>query len=140
MEMNGFLVRERFHKSEVGQARVSIAGCLADARNTDNYAPNRLEMAYKAIMKCALLALRVRSLRLKSSQGHHRHAMESLQYTLDVSAQDVDYFCDLAQTRHDDMYDSRPVSEADLRDAVETAAALSESLDAWLRKIGLLAS
>lgn len=140
MEMNGFLVRERFRRNEVSEFRSSIAGCLADARNTENYAPNRLELAYKAILKSALLALRVRDLRLKSSQGHHRYAMESLQYTLDVPAEDVDYFCDLAQMRHDDMYNSRPVSDADLRDALDAATALSRTLDERLRENGHLAS
>lgn len=140
MEMNGFLVREEFRKGEVAEFRSAIAGCLADARNADNFAPNRLELAYKAILKSALLALRVRGLRLKSSQGHHRFAMESLEYTIGVIVTDVDYFCDLAQMRHDDMYNSTPVSDADLQDAIAAATTLSTRLDAWLRDAGLLAS
>lgn len=122
----------------MNEVRSAIADCLADARNTDIHAPNRLELAYKAILKCALLALRAGGLRLKSSQGHHRYALESLQHTLGVPIEDVDYFCDLAQTRHDDMYSSAPVSDNDLGDVMTAAADLSDTLDSWLREKDLL--
>ncbi|MDD5219588.1 MAG: hypothetical protein PHV11_03370 [Candidatus Bipolaricaulis sp.] len=95
-------------------------------------------LAYTAILKCSLLALRARNLRMKPSSGHHRLAMESLHHTLGVPVEDVDYLCDLAQMRNDDMYESTPASDSDISEAIDFAARLSDTLDAWLREKGLL--
>jgi hypothetical protein len=91
MQSNGILVREPLRKSEIRQLRDGIAECLADAGNEQNHNPNRLTLAYTAILKCALLALRAIDLRMKPVRGHHVYAMESLGETLEVDSGRIDY-------------------------------------------------
>jgi hypothetical protein len=134
------LVREPLRKSEIRQLRDGIAECLADAGNEQNHNPNQLTLAYTAILKCALLALRAIDLRMKPVRGHHVYAMESLRETLGTDSQDVDYLRDLAQARHQEIYGARPVTDGEVEEAIETATALTQKLDTWLKARGLLAS
>jgi len=118
--------------------RDGIAECLADAVNEQNHNPNRLTLAYTAILKCALLALRALDLRMKPVRGHHIYAMESLGETLGTDSHEVDYLRELAQARHQEMYESRPVTDGEVEEAIETATALAHKLDTWLKARGLL--
>jgi hypothetical protein len=55
---------------------------LADARLAALSAENRFDAAYKAIMQCAMLALRANGFRTLSSQaGHHQTALQTLPLT-----------------------------------------------------------
>jgi hypothetical protein len=112
---------------------------LADAHNESNHGPTRLEQAYSAILNCALLTLRVEGYRAKPGQGHHQLAIESLAETMGIENADVDYFLELARTRHDDIYEAVPITDADVEEAIEAATELAEKLDRWLEGRGLLA-
>jgi hypothetical protein len=139
MESSGVVVREPLRKSEVRLFRDGIAECLADARNEQNHNQNRLTLAYTAILKCALLALRAIDLRMKPVRGHHIFAMESLAETLGADAQEVDYLRDLAQARHQEIYSAVPVTDSDVAGAIEAAMGLAQRLDTSLQARGLLA-
>lgn len=132
LELSGDLAREDLVTGEVARFQDSIQERLTDASNPSNSNRTRLELAYSAILDCALLALRVEGFRVKSKQGHHRIALESLAETVGIGNEDIDYFLELSHTRGDVLYEAIPVSDSDARDAVEAATQPAEKLDGWM--------
>ena len=76
---------ERVAPERAGIARMLAAAerNLADARLAALSAENRFDAAYKAIMQCAMLALRANGFRTLTSQaGHHQTALQTLPLTI----------------------------------------------------------
>jgi len=131
LESSGDLVRQDLSTGEVARFRASIQELLADAGNKTNSSQTRLGLAYSAILKCALLALRIEGYRTKSKQGHHRVALETLAETLGVDDKDIDYFLELSRTRSDQLYEAMPATDSDAADAVRAATELAENVNNW---------
>jgi hypothetical protein len=59
---------------------------IADARLAALSAENRFDAAYKAILQCAMLALRANGFRTLTSQaGHHQTALQTLPLTIGLA-------------------------------------------------------
>lgn len=132
MVLSGAVVREPLRRIEVKLFRNAISERLADAGNKGNHNLSRLDLAYTAILHCALLALRVEGLRAKSVSGHHRYAIESLAGTMGTIPGDIDYFLELSRTRGQDIYEPAPVTDEEVKEALEAATELARNLDRWL--------
>ena len=132
LELGDALAREDLVTGEVARFQESIKERLTDANNTTNSNRTRLELAYSAILDCALLALRVEGYRVKSKQGHHRIALETLAETVGIGNEDIDYFLELSRARGEGLYEAIRISDSDVRDAVEAATQLAEKLDGWV--------
>jgi len=130
--LNGYLDRESLTTGDVQKYKEAIGECLADANNDTNANRTRLLLAYDAILKCALLALRVDGYRLKATQGHHQIALETLAETVGSTDADIDYFSELSRIRHADVYDSQVVSDSDVKEAIEAANQLEKKTAGWV--------
>jgi hypothetical protein len=130
--LSGALEREELTTGEVPRFQAAIAERLSDANIKANSNRTRLELAYHTILDCALLALRVDGYRVKAMPGHHRTSLDTLAETLGTSDKDIDYFHELARTRGAGLYEAMPISDSDVRDAIEAATQLAERLAAWV--------
>jgi hypothetical protein len=76
---------ERVVPERAGVARMLAAAerNLVDARLRALSAENRFDAAYKAILQCAMVALRANGFRTLTSQaGHHQTALQTLPLTI----------------------------------------------------------
>lgn len=132
MESSGDLSHEPLTSGEVGRHLESIKERLQAATLEANPNRTRLEQAYYALLNCARIALRVEGYRITSPRRHHQVALETLIETLGVGNEDIDFFLSLSRERHNDIYDAAPVTDSDVRDAIEAATNLAQKLHAWL--------
>jgi len=133
LALNGAITQEAITSGEVTRFRDSIRDRLKDAANSEISSRTRLELAYYAILDCALLALRVEGYRTKSERGHHRVALQTLEETVGASSSDIDYYFELARIRSASLYGATPISESDAREALEAARELAEKVNAWVK-------
>jgi len=95
----------------------------------------RFDLAYKAVMQCAIAALQVNGYRLSTSQpGHHATAIQCLPLTLGIADRDWRVLDALRRKRNANDYAGDPVT-ADMRDECRRQArALFRRLGKHLRE------
>lgn len=121
-------------------ARPGIARMLkAAARNVEDAQlpvlsiENRFDAAYKAIMQCAMVALRANGYRtLTSRPGHHQTALQSLTLTIGLEAGRMRVLDGLRKQRNLADYEGDPVTERAADECLEQAKRLLEDVKAWL--------
>jgi len=107
---------------------------LADSCIKGNSNETRIALAYTVILICATIALRASGYRVKNKQEFHYIAIETLRYTLKVQQQQIDYFQDLREKRHHDLYGgSLFIMENDVEEAIQEANALLKLTKTWLK-------
>jgi len=93
----------------------------------------RLDLAYRAIMQTALVALLANGFRPSTGEpGHHQLLIQALPKTLGLPAERVRLLDAFRAARNRSDYDGVPVSHAVARECVEEARLLLEGLRAWL--------
>lgn len=133
MLLRSELKRERAVPGEIERMMSMVRRRLKDAGHADIHPETRLEQAYHAILGCALIGLRANDLRTTNRPGHHVVALESLEETLGLPIERIDYFQALRNLRNKDLYTGGThVSESQAREAVEEAARIIEDLEVWL--------
>jgi len=133
MLLRSELKREKAVTGEIERMIATVRRRLEDAAHTDIHPETRLEQAYHAILGCALVALRVHELRTTNRPGHHIVALESLEDTLGLPIERIDYFQTLRDLRNRDLYTGGThIGEGQAREAVEEARRLVEDLEVWL--------
>jgi hypothetical protein len=106
---------------------------MADARLAGLSAENRFDVAYKAIMQLAVLALYANGYRtLTSRPGHHQTAIQSLTLTVAVAPEQVRVLDALRKQRNLTDYSGELVPDATVNECVASAAALHAHVRAWL--------
>ena len=120
---------------EIERMLSAVQRRLQDAGHDDIHPETRLEQAYHAILGCALTALRVMDLRTTNRPGHHMVALESLEDTLGLPIDRIDYFQTLRDLRNKDLYTGGThIGEAQASEAVDEAGKLVGDLEMWLAK------
>ena len=130
---SGALEREGLTTGEVQRFQKSIQDRIADASNAENSNSTRMELAYHAVLECAILALRVDGFRLKSVRGHHQIALETLSETIGTTTEVIDYFLELSSLRGAVLCEAAPVSDSDVEDAIAAAIELADKLTGWIK-------
>jgi hypothetical protein len=138
MVMREELAFEPLASGEVARCTAAIEEGLEDAGNTSNHPQTRLNLAYHAILGISLLALRVDGYRAKEGRGHHYNALNTLAETMGVPDDDIDYYQELRESRHHNIYDPKPVSASTAEEAISSAHDLKERLATWLEGRGAL--
>jgi hypothetical protein len=111
----------------IGAARRS----LADARLHGLAAESRFDLAYKAVMHCAIAGLRLHGYRLPTSKpGHHQTAIQSLGLTLGLAGPLVAGLDALRRKRNGIDYEADVVSAAMASGCIDAAAQLVDTLAA----------
>lgn len=126
---------ERAEPARPGIARMLKAAKrnIEDAQLPMLSIENRFDAAYKAIMQCAMVALRANGYRtLTSRPGHHQTALQSLTLTIGLEAGRMRVLDGLRKQRNLSDYEGDPVTERAADECLEQARQLLADLNAWL--------
>lgn len=120
--------------AEVQRLLAAIKRNLADAAITDISDETRFDVAYKAVMQCALVALLASGYRPSTNEpGHQQTMIQSLPLTLGVE-NDVWVVLDgLRRQRNANDYTGQPISETTVAECLSQAHSLEKVLLAHLR-------
>lgn len=107
---------------------------LVDAQLPELSPDNRFDMAYKAIMQCAMIGLWANGYRTSTSQpGHHQTALQTLSKTMGV-AQDVVIVLDaLRKQRNLNDYEGDSITDAAVTECLAQAKDLLDHTRQWLQ-------
>ena len=96
---------------------------------------NRFDVAYKAIMQCAMIALHANGYRtLTSRPGHHQTAIQSLPLTIGLATEETIVLDALRKQRNLADYDGGPVPDSAVQTCLACASTLLNTLKTWLAK------
>ena len=128
---------ERVAPDRAGIARMLAAAGrnLADARLAALSAENRFDAAYKAIMQCAMLALRANGgfRTLTSHPGHHQTALQTLPRTIGLANDRMILLDALRKQRNLADYEGDPVTAQTVAECLAQAVQLEADVKAWLK-------
>lgn len=127
---------ERAAPERAGIARMLAAAerNLADARLQALSAENRFDAAYKAILQCAMVALRANGFRTLTSQpGHHQTALQSLPLTIGLARDTMILLDALRKQRNLADYEGDPVTAQTVAESLAQAERLLADVKAWLK-------
>jgi hypothetical protein len=98
-------------------------------------AGSRFDMAYKAIMQCALLAMMANGFRPSSNApGHHATIIQSLPKSIGIQKKQMALLDQLRHKRNLHDYTGMDVSEKEADACMLAAAELFDTVEAWLRE------
>ena len=124
------------HKTSPAEIRKLLATAesnLLDARVDAIADTTRFDVAYKAIMQSALIALMASGYRPSThAPGHHQTLIASLRLTMAVSQQDWLVLDALRKKRNIIDYEGELIDSASLNMCVARAEALVQSTRQWL--------
>ena len=126
---------ERVAPERAGVARMLAAAGrnIADAQLAALSAENKFDAAYKAIMQCAMIALRANGYRtLTSRPGHHQTAMQTLPLTIALANERMILLDALRKQRNLADYEGDPVTAQTVADCLAQATQLLADVKAWL--------
>jgi HEPN domain len=127
---------ERVVPERAGIARMLAAAerNLADARLRALSAENRFDAAYKAILQCAMVALRANGFRTLTSQaGHHQTALQTLPLTIGLAKDRMIFLDALRKQRNLADYEGEPVTAETVAECLAEAQQLLADVKAWLK-------
>jgi hypothetical protein len=127
---------ERVAPERAGIARMLGAAerNLADARLAALSAENRFDAAYKAILQCAMVALRANGFRTLTSQpGHHQTALQSLPLTIGLAKDRMILLDALRKQRNLADYEGDPVTAQTVAESIAQAEQLLADVKTWLK-------
>ena len=120
--------------AEVQRLLGAIDRNLADAAVESISDEARFDLAYKAVMQCALLGLHACGFRPSTSQpGHHQTAIQSLELTLGVPSGECRVLDTLRRRRNANDYSGDVVTPEMVVECRKQAAGLLRRLNAFLR-------
>ena len=107
---------------------------LIDAQLPALSTESRFDIAYKAIMQLAMLALYANGYRtLTSRPGHHQTAIQTLTLTTGVPAEHVRVLDALRKQRNLADYFGDPVPDSTMQECLSSATMLLAHVKAWLQ-------
>ena len=107
---------------------------IADAQLQGLSTENRFDVAYKAIMQMAMVALNANGYRtLKSKPGHHQTAIQTLPLTVGLAQQQVIILDALRKQRNLADYSGELVPNAAAAECLASARELLAHVRTWLK-------
>lgn len=98
---------------------------LKDAQLADLSAESRFDIAYKALMQCALLAMMAHGYRPSTNEpGHHALVIQSLPKTLGISSDEMVILDALRKKRNLSDYSGTAISETEAESCLRAARRL----------------
>ena len=124
------------HETDTRQVRKmldSCSRCLADAREQAISPENRLDIAYRAIMQLAMVALWANGFRpSKSKPGHHQTMIQSLVHTVGLGNDQMSLLNSFRGQRNAIDYTGEDVDEGSVEACVEAGEDLMQHVGDWL--------
>jgi len=127
---------ERVEPERAGIARMLAAAerNIADAGLPGLSAENRFDAAYKAILQCAMVALRANGFRTLTSQaGHHQTALQTLPLTIGLAKDRMILLDALRKQRNLADYEGEPVTAQGVAECLTQARQLLADVKKWLK-------
>ncbi len=121
-------------RAQVARMLAAAERNMADTRIAGLSAETRFDVAYKAIMQFAMLALYANGYRtLTSRPGHHQTAIQTLTLTVALPPEQVRVLDALRKQRNLADYSGDLVPDSAVNECVASATALHAHVRAWLR-------
>ena len=129
------LQRHETHPEEVGRLLAAAQRNLADAGNEAISDESRFDIAYKAIMQCAMIGLLANGYRPSTTTpGHHQTMIQSLGLTLGVENKVWIVLDALRKKRNQSDYSGDLVEPAAVQSCIQHAQSLVAHTRDWLKR------
>lgn len=121
-------------REEIARLMTAVRRNLKDAR-LDGISPEtRFDVAYRAVMQCALVALMANGFRPSTNEpGHHATVIQSLPKTVGLPNERVIVLDQLRKKRNLSDYTGEDVSDEQASACVRAAEDLASTVEQWLR-------
>ena len=130
----GKLKSHKTTREEVSRLLTAMLRNLKDAHNTGNSAESRFDIAYKAIMQCALAAMMANGYRPSTNEtGHHATVVQSLPTTIGLANERMIVLDQLRKKRNLSDYTGAGVTDEEMVACVRAAEDLAATVEQWLR-------
>jgi hypothetical protein len=104
---------------------------IADATKRVVSNDSTFDIAYEGVLQMALIALRAHGLRVRTKDGHHAIAIQTLNTTIGLASGDVTLLDAYRRNRARNLYGTRQPSDAEVTGLIESALKLRQALQAW---------
>lgn len=122
-------------KQQIAKLLAAADRSLQDAQRSENSAETRFDLAYKAIMQSALVALQAHGYRPDTNRpGHHATLIQSLPLTIGLAGDRIAVLDKLRKKRNLSDYFGADVDDAATAACVKLARQLLEEVHAWLAR------
>lgn len=129
----GKLRPHKITREEVARLLSAIRRNLKDAYNEDITAESRFDIAYKAVMHCALVAMMANGYRPSTNEpGHHATVVQSLPTTIGLPSQRMIVLDQLRKKRNLTDYTGAGTTEKEAAACLRAAEELASTVDTWL--------
>ncbi len=126
------------HETDANQVRKmldSCSRCIADSREEAISPESRLDIAYRAIMQLAMVALWANGFRpSKSKTGHHQTMIQSLVHTVGLSNDQMLLLNSFRGRRNAIDYTGEDVDEGSVETCIDASEQLMKHVCDWLVK------
>ena len=121
-------------REEIARLMAAVRRNLKDARLDGISSETRFDVAYKAVMQCALVALMANGFRPSTNEpGHHATVIQSLPKTVGLPNERVIVLDQLRKKRNLSDYTGEGVSDEQASACVRAAEDLAATVEQWLR-------
>jgi len=130
----GKLKPHKATRAEIARLLTAVRRNLKDARHADISPESRFDIAYKAVMQCALTALMANGYRPSTSEpGHHATVIQSLPKTVGLANERVIVLDKLRKKRNLSDYTGEGIGTEEAAACVRAAEDLATTVEQWLR-------
>lgn len=130
----GKLKPHAVERTEVERLLASAERVLKDATVNKLSVDSRMDLAYRAIMQAALVAMLANGFRPSTTEpGHHQVLIQALPKTIGPSVERLQVFEAFRAARNQSDYRGVPVSQAIAAECSEEARRLLDDVRTWLR-------
>lgn len=120
---------------EVGRLLNAAKRNLTDAQLQGMSPETRFDVAYKAIMQCALVALLANGFRPDTKRpGHHMTVLQSLPITIQIPSDRIVVLDALRRKRNLSDYTGEDIDDVSAENCVREAQRLLQEVKQWLQK------
>lgn len=121
-------------REEIQRLLAAVRRNLKDAHLTGISHETRFDVAYKAVMQCAMIALLANGFRPSTSEpGHHATVIQSLPKTIGLPGERMILLDQLRKKRNLSDYNGDEVSQEQANACVRAAEELVVLVEQWLR-------
>lgn len=130
----GKLKPHKTTREEVDRLLSAMRRNLKDAHNAEISPESRFDIAYKAVMQCALAAMMANGYRPSTNEpGHHATVVQSLPTTIRLASERMIVLDQLRKKRNLSDYTGAGITEEEAAACVRAAAELATTVEKWLR-------
>jgi hypothetical protein len=130
----GKLKPHKTTREEVSRLLTAMRRNLKDAHNAEISPESRFDIAYKAVMQGALVAMMANGYRPSTNEpGHHATVVQSLPTTVGLANERMIVLDQLRKKRNLSDYSGAGIAEEEAAACVRAAEELASTVEKWLR-------